>query len=87
MWRILQATIEPWPSLSTKPLGSPAGCRRTVRTTLRTLLCNLRGADEAPPVQLSLEEKEAITTSRAAAARGEFATDYEFRSVWAKHGR
>jgi hypothetical protein len=40
----------------------------------------------APPVPLSPEEKAAIAASKAAAARGEFATDAQVRSVWAKHG-
>jgi hypothetical protein len=40
----------------------------------------------APPVPLSSEEKAAIAASKAAAARGKFATDAQVRSVWAKHG-
>jgi hypothetical protein len=43
-------------------------------------------ADEVP-VPLSPEEREAIARSKAAAARGEFATEEEVRAVWAKHGR
>jgi len=31
-------------------------------------------------------ERAAIAVSKAAAARGEFATDEEVKSVWAKHG-
>jgi hypothetical protein len=50
-------------------------------------IMQLAGADEASPVPLSPEEKDAIANSKAAAARGEFATDEEVRSVWAKHGR
>ncbi|MDR3533821.1 MAG: hypothetical protein P4L90_25070 [Rhodopila sp.] len=41
--------------------------------------------DEASPVTLSPEERAAIDASKAAAARGEFATDEEVRAVWAKH--
>ena len=37
-------------------------------------------------VPLSPEEREAIAHSKAAAARGEFATDEQVRAVWAKHG-
>jgi hypothetical protein len=37
-------------------------------------------------VALSPEEREAIARSRAAAARGEFATDEQVRTVWNKHG-
>jgi predicted transcriptional regulator len=43
-------------------------------------------SDEAPVVMLSAEERAAISASKAAAARGEFATDEEVRAVWAKHG-
>lgn len=36
-------------------------------------------------IALTAEERAAIAKSRAAAARGEFATDHELRAVWAKH--
>jgi len=42
--------------------------------------------NEEPPVVLSDEERAALTLSKAAAARGEFATDDQVRAVWAKHG-
>jgi hypothetical protein len=35
---------------------------------------------------LTSEEHAAITASKAAAARGEFAADEQVRAVWAKHG-
>jgi hypothetical protein len=41
--------------------------------------------DEASPVPLSPEERAAVVGSKAAAARGEFATDEQIRAVWAKH--
>ena len=41
---------------------------------------------EAEPVLLTLEEREAIAHSKAAAERGEFATEEQVRDVWAKHG-
>ena len=40
----------------------------------------------AAPIVLSPEEREAIARSKAAAGRGEFATDEQVRAVWAKHG-
>ncbi len=46
----------------------------------------LSGADDEPPVSLTPEEQAAIAASKAAAARGEFATDAQVRTVWAKHG-
>jgi hypothetical protein len=50
------------------------------------VVLQLAGADHEPPVTLTPEEQAAITVSKAAAARGEFATDDEVRAVWAKHG-
>ncbi len=50
------------------------------------VVLQLAGSDEVAPVALSDEEKAAIATSKAAAARGEFATDEQVRAAWAKHG-
>ena len=50
-------------------------------------IMRLAGADDVPAVPLTPDEREAIARSKAAAARGEFATDDEVRAVWAKHGR
>ena len=50
------------------------------------VVLRLSGADDEPPVSLTPEEQAAITASKAAAARGEFATDEQVRAVWAKHG-
>ena len=47
-------------------------------------LCGL--VDETSPVVLAPAEEEAIAASKAAAARGEFATDEQVRNSWAKHG-
>jgi hypothetical protein len=50
------------------------------------VLLRLTGADDEPPVPLTSEEQAAVAVSKAAAARGEFATDEQVRAVWAKHG-
>ena len=50
-------------------------------------IIQLAGQSDEAPVPLSPEERAAIERSKAAAARGEFATDDEVRAVWAKHGR
>ena len=42
--------------------------------------------DEEPPAVLGNDERAAIALSKAAAVRGEFATDEQVRAVWAKHG-
>jgi predicted transcriptional regulator len=50
------------------------------------IILELSGADDEAPIPLTREEQAAISASKAAAARGEFATDEEVRAVWAKHG-
>jgi hypothetical protein len=40
--------------------------------------------DETAPVPLSPDERAAIEASKAAAARGEFATDEQVRAIWAR---
>jgi hypothetical protein len=49
-------------------------------------IMQLAGVDEASPVPLTPDERDALAKSKAAAARGEFATDEAVRKVWAKHG-
>lgn len=43
-------------------------------------------ADEGAPRALSAAERAAVERSKAAATRGEFATDDQVRSLWTKHG-
>jgi hypothetical protein len=50
------------------------------------VVLRLTGADDEPPVPLTADEQAAVTASRAAAARGEFASDEQVRAVWSKHG-
>ena len=49
-------------------------------------IMRLAGSDVTAPVALSVDERRAIARSKAAAERGEFATDEQVRAVWAKHG-
>lgn len=49
-------------------------------------MLRLTGANEEPPVTLTADERGAIAASKAAAARGEFASDDQVRNTWAKHG-
>ncbi len=49
------------------------------------IVLQLAGND-AGPVPLSAEERDAVARSKAAAGRGEFATDEQVRATWAKHG-
>ncbi|MBB1093813.1 hypothetical protein [Rhodopseudomonas pseudopalustris] len=41
---------------------------------------------EGAIVALSGDERAAIARSKAAAARGDYATEEQVRAVWAKHG-
>ena len=50
------------------------------------VIMQLADSDSLAPVALSPEEREAIARSKAAADRGELATDEQVRAVWAKHG-
>lgn len=50
------------------------------------MVLQLTGDREDIAVPLSAAERGAIDESKAAAARGEFATDEQVQAVWAKHG-
>jgi hypothetical protein len=50
------------------------------------VVLQLAGTEETDRVVLSADERAAIAISKAAAARGEFATDEQVRATWAKHG-
>jgi hypothetical protein len=50
------------------------------------VVLRLTGADDTLVAALSPEERAAIAASKAAAARGKFATEEQIRAVWAKHG-
>jgi hypothetical protein len=47
------------------------------------IILRLAGRGDAPPLALSRDERAAIAKSKAAAARGEFASDEQVRTVWA----
>ena len=49
------------------------------------IILQLAGND-AEPVPLSTDERAAIARSKAAAERGEFATDEQVRATWERHG-
>lgn len=50
------------------------------------VVLRLAGVDDEPPVSLTPDEQAAVAASKAAASRGEFATDDQVQAVWAKHG-
>jgi hypothetical protein len=57
-----------------------------VQDEIAGIVLQLVGADDEPPVLLTAEEEGAIGASKAAATRGEFATDEQVRATWSKHG-
>ena len=57
-----------------------------VQDDIARIVLELAGSGDAQPVPLSDDERAAIANSKAAAARGEFASDEQVRSIWAKHG-
>jgi hypothetical protein len=50
------------------------------------IILQLAGQEDAAPADLSPDERDAIKKSKAAAVRGEFASEEQVRAVWAKHG-
>jgi hypothetical protein len=61
--------------------GLPPAAQDEIARLVLQLAC-----DDAPQVVLTDDERAAIAVSKAAAARGEFATEEQVRAVWAKHG-
>ena len=57
-----------------------------VQDDIARIVLELAGSADLAPVALSPDERAAIAKSKAAAARGEFASDEQVRSTWAKHG-
>ena len=57
-----------------------------VQDDIARFVLQLAGADDASAAPLTNDERAAIARSKEAAARGEFATDQQVRSTWAKHG-
>jgi hypothetical protein len=50
------------------------------------VVLELAGLDQQTVHVLTADERHAIDASRAAASRGEFASDEDVAAVWAKHG-
>lgn len=49
------------------------------------VVLRLAGTDDEASGELSPDERGAVAASKAAAARGEFATDEQVRAAWTKH--
>jgi hypothetical protein len=74
----------------TKLLDAALKAARNLRPadqdSIARVVLRLTGMDDEPAIALSTDERAAIAASKAAAARGEFATDDQVRAAWAKHG-
>ena len=57
-----------------------------VQDDIARVVLQLAGTADAPPLVLTNEERAAIERSKQAVARGEFASDEQVRTTWAKHG-
>jgi hypothetical protein len=57
-----------------------------IQDDIARIVLQLAGSGDADAVSLSPDERAAIANSKEAARRGEFATDEQVRSLWAKHG-
>jgi hypothetical protein len=67
-------------------LEAARGLPPDAQDDIARVVLRLAGADdEASPIILTPDERSAIATSKAAAARGDFATDQQVLAVWRKH--
>jgi hypothetical protein len=66
-------------------LEAARGLPPEIQDDIARMLLQFAGED-LPVIQLTAEERVALDLSKAAAARGEFATDEQVRAVWDKHG-
>jgi hypothetical protein len=57
-----------------------------MQDTIARVVLRLVETDDEAPVVLSADERAVVAISKAAAARGEFATEDQARATWAKHG-
>jgi len=57
-----------------------------VQDGIANVVLRLIGADDEAPLALTPEQHAAIAASKAAAARGQFATEEQVRAIWTKHG-
>jgi hypothetical protein len=68
-----------------RAIEAARGLPAAMQDEIARLVLQLAGDDE-PLVVLTADERAAIACSKAAAVRGEFATDKQVRAVWGKHG-
>ena len=61
--------------------GLPTSQQDDIARVVLQLACD----ENESLLALSQEERDAVATSKAAAARGDFASEVQVRSAWAKH--
>jgi hypothetical protein len=78
--------LSPMTKLLDQAVAVARGLPSESQDEIARVVLQLAGADDAPPVALSSDERAAIAASKDAAARGRFATDEQVRATWSKHG-
>lgn len=68
-----------------KAVAAVRGLPASTQDDIARVMLMLASEDQTP-VPLTPEERAAIARSKAAAARGEFASEEQVRALWAKHG-
>ncbi|MFZ5692348.1 MAG: hypothetical protein ACOY5F_13955 [Pseudomonadota bacterium] len=68
-----------------KAVAAVRGLPASMQDDIARVILMLASEDQTP-VPLTAEERAAIARSKAAAARGEFASEEQVRALWAKHG-
>lgn len=75
----------PMTDLLEKAVAAARGLPPDVQDEIARLVLMIAADEEPELVVLSSAERAAIAASKAAAARGEFATDEQVRAVWTKY--
>lgn len=68
-----------------RALEAVRGLPEEAQDDIARIVLQLAG-DDARPIVLTADERDAIARSKDAAKRGEFATDAEVSAIWRKHG-
>jgi hypothetical protein len=76
----------PMTDLLEKAMAAARGLPPDMQDEIAHVVLMIAQEDEQEPIPLTADERAAIALSKAAAARGEFATDDQVRAIWAKHG-
>ena len=78
--------FSPMTTLLDRALDAMRKLPEAAQDDIARIVLRLAGAEDEAPVPLTAEEEAAVAASKAAAARGEFATEEEVRAAWAKYG-